>query len=76
MVADHVFVIIRACGGPVADQDYPPKASRPRNSRLDCSKIAKDFGCRAPDWRASIETIICSLLADTDASPGMSIRGN
>ncbi len=37
---------IRAIG----TADYPTPARRPANSRLDCSRLEKDFGLRMPDW--------------------------
>ncbi|MBQ5949630.1 dTDP-4-dehydrorhamnose reductase [Massilia sp. ST3] len=35
---------------PIASSDYPAPAARPRNSRLDCTKLTHRF-CRLPDWR-------------------------
>ena len=34
--------------------DYPTPARRPLNSRLDCGRIARDFGIPRPDWRAAL----------------------
>lgn len=34
--------------------DYPTPARRPLNSRLDCRRIARDFGIPRPDWRAGL----------------------
>ncbi len=31
---------------------YPTPATRPLNSRLDCSSLETDFGIKRPDWRA------------------------
>lgn len=35
--------------------DYPTPARRPLNSRLDCGRIARDFGIGRPDWRAGLD---------------------
>lgn len=41
--------------------DYPTPARRPANSRLDCSKIARDFGIDRPDWRSDLDTVLKQL---------------
>ncbi|SNR41334.1 dTDP-4-dehydrorhamnose reductase [Paracoccus sediminis] len=41
--------------------DYPTPARRPANSRLDCSKIAHDFGIARPDWRADLDHVLNQL---------------
>lgn len=38
--------------------DYPTPAARPLNSRLDCSRIARDFGIPRPDWRAALARVL------------------
>lgn len=43
---------------PIATADYPTKAARPANSRLDCAKYAETFGFRMPAWRASMSNVI------------------
>lgn len=43
---------------PIASEDYPSPARRPRNSRLDCSKIARVFGLAQPDWRAALSRVM------------------
>jgi dTDP-4-dehydrorhamnose reductase len=35
----------------VSSADYPTRARRPRNSRLDPSKLARIFGVRLPPWQ-------------------------
>ncbi|AKI03386.1 dTDP-4-dehydrorhamnose reductase (plasmid) [Hoeflea sp. IMCC20628] len=39
----------------IATEDFPTKAIRPKNSRLDCSKFEKTFGFRCPRWTTSLE---------------------
>lgn len=38
----------------ITTDQYPTPARRPANSRLDCSRIARDFGIRRPDWRIGL----------------------
>ena len=40
---------------------YPTPARRPGNSRLDCSRIARDFGIARPDWRADLDRVLNQL---------------
>ena len=57
-------------GGPsvaveaITTAQYPTPAARPRNSRLDCSKIAGAYGIRLPDWRARVGSCVAAALAD------------
>ena len=44
--------------------EYPTKASRPLNSRLDCMKIEKNFRILRPQWRVELKKI----LRDIDIS--------
>ena len=41
--------------------DYPTPALRPLNSRLECSRIARDFGIMRPDWRAGLGRVLAQL---------------
>jgi dTDP-4-dehydrorhamnose reductase len=50
---------------PITTAEYPTPARRPANSRLDCSKLARTFGIRLPDWRVGIAE--CVLLLSLDA---------
>ncbi|TJZ93243.1 dTDP-4-dehydrorhamnose reductase [Paracoccus gahaiensis] len=51
-------------GAEIADipsSDYPTPAARPLNSRLDCTRIAQDFGIARPDWRAGLARVLDQL---------------
>jgi dTDP-4-dehydrorhamnose reductase len=48
---------------PITTADYPTPAVRPRNSRLECSKIAAAYGIQLPDWRARVESCVAVALA-------------
>jgi dTDP-4-dehydrorhamnose reductase len=45
----------------VRSEDYPVKAVRPRNSRLDCGKAAADLGLQLADWREGLAAVMREL---------------
>lgn len=47
----------------IASEDYPTPAARPKNSRLECAKIAADYGIAAPDWQAGLDAVLKELGA-------------
>lgn len=64
--ADFARVIFAEAGLEVAvteipSADYPTPASRPLNSRLDCSDITSVFGIARPDWRAGLRAVLADL---------------
>lgn len=67
--AEAIFAASAARGGPSASVrpigtvDYPTPATRPANSRLDCSKIARVHGVTLPDWHGSLDTVVARLIA-------------
>lgn len=48
---------------PIATEAYPTPAARPRNSHLDCAKIARVYGIAAPRWQESLAAVIDELVA-------------
>lgn len=68
--AAHVFARCAALGlpsaraNPVSTADYPTKAARPANSRLDCARFARDVGFVMPDWRASVDAVVSRIAAE------------
>lgn len=40
---------------PIASSAYPTPAQRPLNSRLDCSRLQKDWHVQLPDWQAALK---------------------
>jgi dTDP-4-dehydrorhamnose reductase len=48
---------------PIATEAYPTPAVRPRNSRLDCSKIVQVYGIVAPPWQESLAAVLDELVA-------------
>lgn len=45
----------------IPTSEYPTLAPRPLNSRLDCSKILKDFGIAAPSWKDGLARVLSDL---------------
>ncbi|KAA2213971.1 dTDP-4-dehydrorhamnose reductase [Teichococcus oryzae] len=45
----------------IGTADYPTKARRPANSRLDCHKIQQVHGIRPADWRQSLSNSLDTL---------------
>ena len=40
---------------PIASSAYPTPAPRPLNSRLDCTRLFKEWGVSQPDWRSALQ---------------------
>jgi dTDP-4-dehydrorhamnose reductase len=47
---------------PIRAADYPTPVKRPANSVLDISRINRDFGLAAPDWRKALAETVATLL--------------
>ncbi|WP_166829618.1 dTDP-4-dehydrorhamnose reductase [Thalassoroseus pseudoceratinae] len=41
--------------------DYPTPATRPLNSRLDCSKLTETFGIVGPSWQSALRATFANL---------------
>lgn len=41
----------------ILSEQYPTPAARPKNSRLYCGDILRDFGIKQPDWRQSLRRV-------------------
>lgn len=52
---------------PIATHEWPTRAVRPPDSRLDCGKLAAVFGLRLPPWRDSLARTIDTILTDVVA---------
>ncbi len=67
-LARAVFAESRQRGGAyasvedIATADYPTRARRPANSRLDCAKLSRIYGWRAPAWQQSCGAVVARLL--------------
>ncbi|WP_128291937.1 dTDP-4-dehydrorhamnose reductase [Afifella aestuarii] len=73
--AREIFRVSGTLSGPTAEvaaittAEFPTKAARPKNSRLDCRRFATDFGHAAPPWQESTARVVNTLLRDRDGSP-------
>lgn len=45
----------------IPTSEYPTPATRPLNSRLDCSSLEQTFGIARPDWRRGLEIVLKDL---------------
>ena len=67
-VAREVFARSAKVGGPhaivqpITTAEYPTKAERPRNSRLDISRLEQELGLTLPDWRVGVARTVARLL--------------
>lgn len=67
--AEHIFENSRTYGGPhatverIATAEYPTKAHRPANSRLNCAKLAATHKVHLPGWRQSLPEVIRRIVA-------------
>lgn len=48
---------------PIASADFPTKAKRPCNSRLDLSRLKDEFGVTMPDWRNGLMSELDDFIA-------------
>ena len=46
---------------PIPTVEYPLPAKRPANSRLDCHKLAADYGIVAPDWQQALRLCLMDI---------------
>ncbi len=53
---------------PILAREWPSKVDRPQNTRLDCSRIERDYGIVAPYWRVDVTSLVAELLRVTSAS--------
>lgn len=47
----------------IPTRDYPTPATRPLNSRLDCTLLETEFGITPPDWKSDLAQITREILA-------------
>ena len=47
---------------PVPTGALPTPAKRPHNSRLDCSKLKKEFDLNLPHWQVGVERMLTEIL--------------
>ena len=70
--ARHVIEYARAAGRPIkvaADRiepvptsAFPTPAARPKNSRLDTTRLRQTFGLTLPEWRSGVDRMLAEIL--------------
>ena len=53
---------------PIATADFPTKAKRPSNSRLDLSRLRDEFGVVMPNWRDALAPELDGFVVANDVS--------
>ena len=53
---------------PIRSEDYPSKAKRPRNSRLDNSRMQRHFGIMMPHWHEALTAELDELAPNLTGS--------
>jgi dTDP-4-dehydrorhamnose reductase len=48
---------------PIATAEWPTRAKRPPDSRLDCGRLAAAFGLRLPPWRDGLARTVEAIFA-------------
>jgi dTDP-4-dehydrorhamnose reductase len=48
---------------PIATDEWPTRAKRPPDSRLDCGKLASVFGLRLPPWQDGLARTVDAIFA-------------
>jgi dTDP-4-dehydrorhamnose reductase len=56
---------------PIATAEYPTRAVRPADGRLDCSRIEAVHGIRPAEWRLSLSHTLDALLGPVRAGEGV-----
>ena len=75
--ARHVIEFARAMGrpikvapdaiAPIPTSAYPTPAARPKNSRLDTTRLRTTFGLALPPWQAGVERMLTEVLTSGPA---------
>jgi dTDP-4-dehydrorhamnose reductase len=59
---------------PIRTEDYPTRAKRPANSRLDLTRLKQVFGIEPPRWDAALTPELDRLRAELRAVASAEIR--
>lgn len=68
--AQAIFAASEKLGGPsalvrrITSAEYPTRARRPANSRLNSERLALAHHVRLPDWRKSLQPVVARLVAE------------
>jgi dTDP-4-dehydrorhamnose reductase len=61
---------------PISTDEYPTKARRPHNSRLDLTRLRSVFGVTPPHWREALVAELDRLVQEFRDPPGAADRGS
>jgi dTDP-4-dehydrorhamnose reductase len=53
---------------PIASAEYPTRATRPKNSRLDTTRLRETFGLALPPWQDGVRAVIAELAQQRAAA--------
>jgi dTDP-4-dehydrorhamnose reductase len=59
---------------PILTEAYPTPAPRPRNSVLDCGKLARVYGVVSPPWQAALSDCLDEIVAAAEPIPVRAAR--
>jgi len=45
----------------IPSEQFPTPAARPKNSRLDCGDLLRDYGISRPDWRLALRQVLAEM---------------
>jgi len=65
--ADAPWARLKARINPISTAEYKTPARRPLNSRLDCAKLAVEFGIVGRPWRVALDEVLIELGRDKGA---------
>jgi dTDP-4-dehydrorhamnose reductase len=56
-IGEHLVEQHKPCAvlEPIPSSEYPTPAPRPLNSRLDCTRLLREWGVSQPDWRSALQ---------------------
>ena len=57
---------------PIRTDEYPLRAKRPHNSRLELTRLQKVFGVTPPHWQSALATELDSIAQEYRSAPGVS----
>ncbi|WP_298933769.1 dTDP-4-dehydrorhamnose reductase [uncultured Ramlibacter sp.] len=52
---------------PIAAADYPVRAARPANSRLDTARLRQAFGVALPAWQDGVHALVAQIVAQAQS---------
>lgn len=60
--AGHPIQVAPEAVQPISSQEYPVPAKRPKNSRLDSTKLRQAFNLHLPPWQVGVDHILDQIL--------------